>query len=119
MGQGTTEEHVGAGYRGPSSAQVPRVWIPVSKGDKGRVRGRSGWKDALPGLSGGFPCLWEGTCVYRSSPVLGTATIESCPEMPAAQLPLALSQLTLCCHGCMSSSEHVSETNQTDCLLKE
>lgn len=37
----------------------------------------------------------------------GAAAIESYLKALAASLPLMLSELSLCCHACMSSSEHL------------
>lgn len=57
-------------------------------------------------------------CV-QDLPGAWTATIESCPEVPAAHLLLILSELMLHCHGCLSYSEHVpAGTVQTVCFLE-
>lgn len=83
--------HVAGLYSGASPAQAAGVWTqeglaPVGEGSLRRALGQIApdWKDLMPVLPGRCPHLWEGACVCRSFPVLGTASTKSCPE---CQLP--------------------------------
>lgn len=60
----------------------------------------------------------SGLCIQALSGAWA-ATIESCPEVPATDLLLILSELLWHCRSCLSYSEHVpAGTGQTVCFVE-